>query len=40
MSDPRVDAMDGFMRMFAGADSPADFLSEGDIGKLMSAASR
>ena len=40
MSDPRYDAMDGFMRMFAGADSPADFFSEGNIGKSTSAASR
>ena len=40
MSDPRYDAMDRFVRMFAGADSPADFCSEGSIGKLMSAASR
>jgi len=40
LSDARYDAMDRFMRMFAGVGSPADFFSEGDIGRIMSAASR
>jgi len=34
------EAMDGFMRMFAGVDSPADFFSDANIGKIMSSASR
>ncbi len=32
------DAMDGFFRMFAGVDSPADFFSPANVGRIMSAA--
>ena len=31
-------AMDGFFRMFAGAESPVDFFSEANIGRIMAAA--
>ena len=34
------EAMDGFMRMFAGVDSPADFFSEANVGRIFAAANR
>ena len=32
------EAMDGFFRMFAGVDSPVEFFSEENVGRIMSAA--
>jgi hypothetical protein len=32
------EAMDGFVRVFAGVTSPADFFSEENVGRLFAAA--
>jgi len=34
------EAMDGFARIFAGTNSPADFFSEENVGRIFAAAAK